>query len=466
MIKKRRKKILNRICVTFPINNNFNFVKMSLYTVTFDSSDSGDLPITPLRVGQISPPPDKPKQKRVIRRKVRNSQPSDGNDIKITKQKVDINEMREEERLKKLQTEIDQQLESVSDEENGSSGKNGAGASSSDGGDVEIKNVQRNTRVKRERKRRTQTTPENNAQKSQEGPVKRLNLGAEEEETQDIQIEIKRSPTHQQPQQMRRRQRDVGNSTPERKEQVPPRVPGQPLQLAAEEEDMMEREKRAVPQRKDENSSETSNDEHMIEIFKQSQNQQSSDCLKYVFRYKNQISIKGRRITMSLSYLGETLYCAKLKSKSTEEMFIFKGSECHLKATNYDSVLLIGNDNLSFSLRKNNKFGPELCNLKFTIPDHKSKPRQCALHLFGDDLTLPNDIFTRPFICKNGKFLVRTNKGSALPSIKNCVLVDKDDRDMITILKVQENEMALDAHKDFDPLIVFAVGASSYLCQN
>ena len=188
--------------------------------------------------------------------------------------------------------------------------------------------------------------------------------------------------------------------------------------------------------------------------------------IKYKFKIDKQITLKGKRIHYQLYKGSMPLYHSKVKGrKGVEEVPISKGSECHF-SSEHEGVLLVNPDNRTFSLRKETRYGEELCGISFHIDDTEMKPRVCHVHSFGDHIEVPHEIQARSFVKRpDGTWILKVSNRAALSSIKNCILVDENDVEWIVILKMAKSVLSIEASPKFDPLVVFAIGIASYMCK-
>jgi hypothetical protein len=180
-------------------------------------------------------------------------------------------------------------------------------------------------------------------------------------------------------------------------------------------------------------------------------------------------TLKGARTHFQFSLNGEDLLHSKLKSDSPDMIFISKGSAMHFSDTQYEGVLLVSDDLTSYSVRRKNQYGDELAAVRFTSkpPVQKAKqPRNVKVTFFGQKPALPPTIGNRvPVRSLLGKWSLDFGNRPIVSSVKNTILVDGDDREICAVRKTAANTMALDAVEDMDPLIVFAIGITSFLCK-
>lgn len=414
---------------------------MSLFTVTFDSTDSDADVISPLQMGNISPPQSKPKQKRIVRRKVRTQEKKD-EEATVKTEKIDIDhyeaKIKEEEKEKEKIRQRKRKHEVKKNEQQADAEE-----------ESEYSDEKEKKEVKRRRRMRVKNTDFSAAaheKANDEHRIRRRNRSKDDQNSSEGENEEEVNENDKQ----KRKSKEIKND--EITGEITPAAPAPPKE-------------EPISKNEQEDEDEESQDEKIVNLFKQERLMtQKNGLITYKFSYSSKISWKGRRIHFQLLRGDEALYHAKAKGRTgIEEIPVNSGSDCHF-SEKHDAIILAGNENLSFSLRQNNKYGPELCSIRFTLPDTKTKPRMCTLHQFGENLNVPSDLYTRPFIYKGGSYIIRVSSGVAKPSIKNCVLVDKNDKEWIVILKYDKELLTIQASPNYDPIIVFALGVASYMC--
>lgn len=385
---------------------------MSLFTVTFESSDSDDIP-APMPVNlRIKPPitngESSPENKKIYRRRITKK----NDEVTVTKEKVDIYAMDLRPKESEIEKDVKRKKRSTAEdkEEN-----------------KETNAIKNDADKKRRRRRRLQDKKENLNQNEE-------NLDTYEEE------------------------KSSGSS-------------GKSSVSAGEEEKSSSTSKQgsaSLSTKEEATCKGVITDKKLVIPEPLSSTTKKVDLIKYKFEIDSSVTWKGYRIHMQLNLNGKPLFHSKIKSRTgIDEIPIAKGTECHFSDQNHEGVILVRDDNKSFSLRKNTRLGEEMATIRFKIfEEGEKKPRQCSVHSFTGGSDVPPDLFTRPFIQKpNGQWLMQLSGRSARPSIKNVVLVDKSNREWIIVLRTSESTLTIEASPNFDPLVVFAVGASSYMCK-
>ncbi|EAY14057.1 hypothetical protein TVAG_478820 [Trichomonas vaginalis G3] len=378
---------------------------MSLYTVTFEDSDDPHDNIEPVPIDvKISPPHPSNAAHGGFRRRRLGREPED-KPTRVTKERVDVNAVNTR-NIRKKRT-VEENHEPIVQEE-------------------EQEEKPKRIRIKRKRQHPTQeeTHPE-------------------EEAHNEIQQEKEQS--------------DHEEKDESEHEEVKP---------------IKQEQKTTVSEKKEEKiNDDVFDEEEEIARLVKNLNEQiytpaDNNLTMYRFEIDNKITIRGKRIHFQLTKSGSPLFHAKTKSRTgTEEIQISKGTESHFSGDNFEGVILIGNDNKSFSLRRHDRYAKDVCTIIFAFHESEKKPRMMSLYNFESENGIPKELFTRPYIAVDGKWMIRVKNRSATSSIKNCVIVDTQDKEWIIVLKKEDNVLSIEASPLFDPLVVFAVGIASYLCK-
>jgi len=171
---------------------------------------------------------------------------------------------------------------------------------------------------------------------------------------------------------------------------------------------------------------------------------------------------KGQRIHYQFNFLDNPLYHTKsMTSKPTDPVPLGNGQEIHFSQSAFAGFLLIGNSNSSFSVRKESHYGPEMLSLEI-LSNRNGNPRIISASLFNQDSFLPSKLVSLdPIKGPNGHWQLCFFGKPAVPSIKNCVLIGKDDKIPYVIFRrVSETTFEIDAPEVFPSLSLFGLGLS------
>lgn len=180
--------------------------------------------------------------------------------------------------------------------------------------------------------------------------------------------------------------------------------------------------------------------------------------------YKN--SVRGKRIHFQFSSAGAPMFHSKLKSKTPKYIFITTGTETHLGSTKFEGVVLVGEHNTTFSLRKDNAYGDEIMSIKYEL-EKKGTPRSCVVYFFNDATPSPPYNNKKPSKVPHnpGSYFLDFKNRMVMQSIKNCIIEDENGNEVILCAKVEMNSLLVEAKRDINPLCAFTFGISSYLCK-
>jgi hypothetical protein len=183
-------------------------------------------------------------------------------------------------------------------------------------------------------------------------------------------------------------------------------------------------------------------------------------------------SFKGKRYNFELTDASGDLFMhTKLKSASPSVIFIAKGKEMHFRDREYFGAILASAGMCVYSVRQNNQYGRELAVIKFSRKHWSGSKRQerrprIVRVLFSDEGEIPRFLTSRlPSRSPLGQWLLDFGARSMVSSVKNAILVDSRGREFCMVMKSKLGCLVLEAHASMDPLVVFAIGLSSYLCK-
>jgi hypothetical protein len=186
-----------------------------------------------------------------------------------------------------------------------------------------------------------------------------------------------------------------------------------------------------------------------------------------VFRTQK-LTLKGQRTKFSLFQDGALILFSKIKARSmTEIVHISKAKESfHFSGESFEAALLAGNGFKSFSLRLRNQFGPELIILRFEHPLFVRAPRVVRVMLFNQSEGIPDELTSKPpIITTVGTWMLDLCGRLGKRSIKNCILIDIEGREFMSLMKIKKSEFVVESHPGISELCVFALAISSCLCK-
>ncbi|OHT06527.1 hypothetical protein TRFO_25411 [Tritrichomonas foetus] len=190
---------------------------------------------------------------------------------------------------------------------------------------------------------------------------------------------------------------------------------------------------------------------------------------KYKIKRESITNIKGHKFLFQ--FIGEqSKYYAKFKARPLGDYIVIQDNpKVHLSDKHFTAVLLHANGLCDFSLRLNERFGPEIIALQFSTnvsEEGEQAPRILTAHLFGETNNLPNKIKNRtPYETNEGLWQVDLGYGYAISSIKNCTLVDEKEKPLVHVRKIEDDTLEIEAIEEFDELRLFAIGIAAFLCK-
>lgn len=178
---------------------------------------------------------------------------------------------------------------------------------------------------------------------------------------------------------------------------------------------------------------------------------------------ESSINIRGKRTFFSLFNVSEFLYSAKYKSGS-DIIPIVKGQTVHVDGP-MDACITVGNKETDFGLRMKSKTGDELLVIRFSPPEANEIARKLVCSIFASGEDIPSRLFSRqPTVQNMGKLTFDFGGRFHIISVKNAVLYDKNGKEnIIWIRKTGEDVLEIEVARNFDHLIVFALGIASFI---
>lgn len=224
------------------------------------------------------------------------------------------------------------------------------------------------------------------------------------------------------------------------------------------------------------------------------------DLIPYQMLTDTKISFHGKKAKFTLYRGNLPLLTAKVKNKNGSDPIvnIFKFKEKDKEKTKNKSknkakptpiaVVITTSNFTAFSVRKNNSksenesenidplstihdsyglgYGKEIMTVKYTVPRAECAPRHVDVHLFNPPDSIPNDLSNRkPKFTYGSTWILDIGGRVAKRSIKNCILVDESNKEIMSVMKIKDSEVSIEAYPKIGELTVFGFGISSVLCK-
>ena len=208
------------------------------------------------------------------------------------------------------------------------------------------------------------------------------------------------------------------------------------------------------------------NTDSRTEIYTRPVKHFQNDMIKYRMTRSHKISIHGKTTFYQLYKNDILLLHTKVKTmKSNGICYIAKGPELHSKNDKNIGAILFVNNRTTFSVRKNNEFGEEIMTIIYK-PGNYGAPRQMTIFFPNIQKNIPQNLFNKVAILDDYCNWALDTKGKfIMKSIKNCIIVNKRNREFATVLKIEKETIEIEAKDAFSHLIIFAIGLSSFLCK-
>jgi hypothetical protein len=191
------------------------------------------------------------------------------------------------------------------------------------------------------------------------------------------------------------------------------------------------------------------------------------DLIPYRLQRVCKWTMKGKRSDFKLLRNSNVaLLYTRVKSKSAEVMQICsQESSFHFTHGDFEAYLLSGDKCRSFSLRTQNRFGPEMMTIKYEQPPSGCGPRAARLFFANPPEGVSSVLESRPpKITSPGTWVLDLGGRIGTKSIKNCILLDPNGREVMSVMKQKNSELIIETYPKISELCVFALGVSSCLC--
>jgi hypothetical protein len=130
----------------------------------------------------------------------------------------------------------------------------------------------------------------------------------------------------------------------------------------------------------------------------------------------------------------------------------------HFRDGAFAGTILSQQSATNFSIRRRSQFGDELATVAYSRRG-AAAARTLSVWLFGAPAGLPDRLFGR------AADALDFGRRPVVPSVKNAILVDRGDSEFCAVMKTAAHLLRIDADARIDPLILFGVGISAFLCK-
>lgn len=188
-----------------------------------------------------------------------------------------------------------------------------------------------------------------------------------------------------------------------------------------------------------------------------------TDSPIYAVSRESKIHLTGRTLIFRFSENGKQMYKAVLKSKGVTMFPIY------MKDTEEQSYcMLIGNNTATFSLHEKTEYGDELISINFKPQETSADThRKIAVTIFKPLESSPSRLISKaPGLDPDGKPFFDFEGRFSIESIKNAILVENQGGpSLVMIRKAGEDMIEIEVRFPHDPIIIFALGISSFLAK-
>jgi hypothetical protein len=157
----------------------------------------------------------------------------------------------------------------------------------------------------------------------------------------------------------------------------------------------------------------------------------------------------------------QAILCAKVKDKKCVPIGV--GAEFHYSTTQQIAVLKMSNKRKQAVL--STLEGKDVLAITFTLQEGPNKrgPRGADLKFFEMIEGVPPEMSNRRAQKSQDGWLINLSGRYAQVSVKNCVIVDEDDKEFFIARKVSRDVLIVEAHPAIPDQCTFAFGLSQFL---
>lgn len=219
----------------------------------------------------------------------------------------------------------------------------------------------------------------------------------------------------------------------------------------------------------------------------------SAKLTKYELRIVSRISFKGKKQYFILFHNNQPLFFGRPKTKGESETYILiykyieppnkkeKITKIYKKIKPLSVVLTSSNCTFfSLRIRENDpinevesdipiplsiQFSKEVETIKYSRSPVDCAPREIEIYFFNQQDGVPSMLVNRkPKIGAGSTWILDIGNRVAKRSIKNCVIVDVDNKEYMSVMKQKSSIIAVESSSLIGPIETFTLGISSVLC--
>ena len=195
------------------------------------------------------------------------------------------------------------------------------------------------------------------------------------------------------------------------------------------------------------------------------------NMIPYKMVKKWSLSLKGKVNELVLYQGDRPILQTKVKiSKSTDCVLVSKvEGDLEFKGGKYECAILTGSNFTTYSVRLGTQFGPEIMNIKYELPMVACAPRVVTVFFRTAPEGVDRELVSKKPVMTSADTWMLDLKGRiGIRSNRNCVLIDSSKHEVMSVMKIRsslkEEVITIETVPAMSELCVFALGASSFLC--
>lgn len=181
----------------------------------------------------------------------------------------------------------------------------------------------------------------------------------------------------------------------------------------------------------------------------------------YELERHRSLRLTGIHNRFRLTRDGECLYQTSVKGDGPAIMRVYTGEgDCVVGA------VVVEDDTASFAVRRNSESGATVAAITYRRIDvHSPLPRLTEVKLIHNSEIREVLVNKTPVRNAVGRWTLDFHQKDVVFSVKNAILVDKNQTEIYSMAKVGRDKMVVRTNEVLDTLTLFGIGVSSFLCK-
>jgi hypothetical protein len=168
----------------------------------------------------------------------------------------------------------------------------------------------------------------------------------------------------------------------------------------------------------------------------------------------------GKSISLSMLRDTEPYLCGKVLKHQIAK--IGKGSDYHMRSSEPMAVVLIFKRAQTYFLKQDDQ---DLMSIEYSLSDGPNTPREVKISFSKPIAGISEHLHNRmPKQRSNGNWVLDFGGRYVVSSVKNCVIVDENDREMFVAIKMDTDVLRIEGHPAIPDICTFCFALSCFVC--